>query len=293
MDLNLLVIFAKVTENRSFTKAAQVLGIEKSTVSSKVSQLEKHLGVRLLNRTTRQVTLTEAGEGYYQYCRQIVESAREAEHYAETLTSEPQGILRISVSLDFGQLLVRQLIKPFMKAYPDLRIDLVAIDREVDLVEERFDLALRVGPGMLKDSSLIAKKLFAIKMGLFASPDFVHEHGSPQSSADLSQYPFIIFSKAQEPIFQFGSEFGAMLTQAAGGKLKINDILTCREAAIAGAGIAVLPMDIVQQEIHDNKLQHLLPQCELPSMALFAVYPSRQWMPSKLKVFLEFLEQWK
>jgi len=293
MDLNLLQIFARVAENQSFTKAAHELGIEKSTVSSKVSQLEKHLGVRLLNRTTRLVTLTEAGEGYYQYCRQIVDSAREAEQYAETLTSEPQGVLRLSVSMDFGQLLVQQLIKPFMKAYPELKIDLCVIDREVDLIAERYDLALRIGPGILKDSSLVGKKLFDIQMGMFASPEFLNEYGEPGSSNVLHNYPFIIFNKDQESVFNFTSEFASSLSENTSGSLKINDVLSCKEAAVAGLGIAILPVDIVRQEIKSNRLKHLLSELKLPSPALFAVYPSRQWVPSKLKVFLEFLQAWK
>lgn len=293
MDLNLLLIFARVAENQSFTGAARELGIEKSTVSSKISQLEKHLGVRLLNRTTRLVTMTEAGEGYYQYCRQIVDNAREAEHFAETLTSEPHGILRVSVPLDFGQLLVRQLIKPFMQAYPELKIDLCVLDREVDLIAERYDLALRIGPGSLKDSSLVGKKLFDISMGLFASPAFLNEQGVPESSQALADYPFIIFTKEQDPVFHFTSEFASTLANSVSGNLKINDVLTCKEAAIAGLGIAILPVDITHQETKSNQLIPVLPGFELPSPALFAVYPSRQWAPSKLKVFLEFLQTWK
>jgi len=293
MDLNQLLVFAKVAENQSFTKAAVELGMEKSTVSTKVSQLEKRLGARLLNRTTRQVTLTEAGQGYYQYCRQIVDSASEADHFVETFTLEPQGVLRISVSLDFGQLLVRQLIKPFMQAYPNVKIDLCVIDREVDLIAERFDLALRIGPGSLKDSNLVGKKLFDIQMGLFASPEFLNEHGEPRDLSDLQNYPFIFFSKEQEPIFKFEQFLVSDSFEDLNGNLKINDILTCREAALAGLGITILPVEIARQEVAANKLRRIVPQSSLPLMALFAVYPSRQWTPSKLKVFLQFLEKWK
>lgn len=292
-DLNQLLIFAKVAENQSFTKSALELGIEKSTVSSKISQLEKRLGVRLLNRTTRLVTLTEAGAGYYQYCRQIVESAEEADHYAETLTLEPQGILRVSVPLDFGQLLVQQFIKSFMQAHPNLKIDWVVTDREVDLIGERYDLALRIGPGALKDSSLIGKKLFDIKMGLFASAAFVKEQGEPTSVTELSDYPFIFFSTEQGSAFKFTPDFNAWLPEHISGNLKINDILTCREAAVAGLGISILPVDIIQKELKSHRLKQILPNYKLPSMALFAVYPSRQWTPSKVKVFLQCIEAWK
>lgn len=293
MDLNQLLVFAKVAENQSFTKAARELGMEKSTVSSKVSQLEKRLGARLLNRTTRLVTLTEAGEGYFQYCRRIVESAREADHYVQTFTSQPQGVLRVSVSLDFGQLLVRQLIKPFMQAYPDLKIDLCVIDREVDLIAERFDLALRIGPGILRDSNLVGKKLFDIQMGLFASPGLLVEHGEPNDLSDLQNYPFIFFSKQQEPVFKQDATFIPEELEQLNGNLKINDILTCKEAALSGLGICILPVDIVRREVATKKLKRLLSGCSLPLMTLFAVYPSRHWMPSKLKVFLEYLEKWK
>ena len=292
MDLNQLLIFAKVAEHQSFTQASKELGIEKSTVSSKVSQLEKKLGIRLLNRTTRLVTLTEAGEGYYQYCKQIVEMANEAESFADTLTSEPHGVLRMSVPMDFGQLLVRQLIKPFMSAYPELKIDLYVIDREVDLIAERFDIALRIGPGTLKDSSLIGKKLFDIRMGLFASPEYIKEHGEPASADELSNYPFIIFTKEQLPIFKYSKAFAPSLSETTTGHLKINDVVTCKEAALAGLGIAILPVAIVEHEVTTGKLTQLLPDYKLESPALFAVYPSRQWAPSKLKVFLQHVESW-
>lgn len=293
LDLNQLLIFAKVVENQSFTKAAEQLGMEKSTISSKITQLEQRLGARLLNRTTRLVTLTEAGEGYYQYCRQIVESAREADHYAETLTSEPHGVLRISVSLDFGQLLIRQLIKPFMHAYPGLKIDLCVIDREVDLIAERYDLALRIGPGTLKDSSLVGRKLFDIPMGLFVSPEFLSEYGEPHTLADLEHYPFIFFHKDIDPGFKFPSVLIMENFSASTGSIKINEMLMCKEAALAGLGVSILPVDVAHNEIISNKLKRILPDCNLPSMALFAVYPSRHWMPSKLKVFLEFLDKWQ
>jgi len=291
MDLNQLVIFAKVAENQSFTKAAQELGLEKSTVSNKVSLLEKRLGVRLLNRTTRLVTLTEAGEGYYQYCHQLTETAQEADYYAETLTNEPQGVLRVSVSLDFGMLLIRELIKPFMQEYPKLKIDLFVIDREVDLIAERYDIALRIGPGQLKDSSLIGKKLFNVKMGLFVSPQFLREHSEPKVPDDLQKTPFVIFTKQQESVFKFASGFMPDDIQAT-GNLKINDMLISREAALSGLGIAIMPLLLVKDEVKQNKLKQILPEYELPIMTMFAVYPSRQWLPSKLTVFLEYLEKW-
>jgi len=292
MDVNQLVIFAKVAEGKSFTKAAIELGIEKSTVSSKISSLEKRLGLRLLNRTTRLVTLTEAGEGYYQYCRHIVETVWEASHYAQTLSNEPTGVLRISVSLDYGQLLIRQFLNSFMRTYPNLKIDLYVTDREVNLIEERYDVALRAAPGVLQDSSLIGRKLFDVQMGIFASPAFVDEYGEPETLNDLSNFPFIVFTKKQESIFEYSPGFVPDVLQIS-GNIKINDLLSCKEAALSSLGITILPIDSVCNELETGKLKRLLPEFQLPVMALFVVYPSRQWMSSKLKVFLQHLDQWK
>ena len=293
MDLNQLMVFAKVAEKQSFTKAALELGMEKSTVSSKISQLEKRLGIRLLNRTTRLVTLTEAGEGYFQHCRRIVESAREADLFAETLIGEPQGVLRISVPMDFGQLLVKKFIKPFLQAYPKIKIDLSVVDREVDLIAECVDLALRIGPGSLKDSNLVGKKLFDIPMGLFATPALLELYDEPNTLSDIKDIPFIFFSKDQNSVFKFGSLLISEKFDEVKGNLKINDILTCKQAALSGLGISILPVDIVQEEVSLNKLKRIIPDCKLPLLTLFAVYPSRHWIPSKLKVFLELIEKWK
>ena len=181
MDLNQMLIFGKVAENQSFTKASQELGIEKSTVSMKVTQLEDRLGTRLLNRTTRSVTLTEAGEGYYQYCQQVIDTAKEAEHFAETLTTEPQGLLRISAPLDFGQIMVTELLDPFLKQNPKLEIDLILTNDYVDLVRDRIDVVLRPELGTLRDSSLIAKQILKTSLGLYASPDYIKKRGKPET----------------------------------------------------------------------------------------------------------------
>lgn len=292
MDLNQLVIFAKVAENQSFTKAAKILGIEKSTVSSKISLLEKRLGVRLLNRNTRLVSVTEAGEVYYQYCRQVVDAASEAELFAMALSNNPQGILRISAPRDFSQLLVQQLIEPFIRQYREVKIDLAVLDREVDLIAERFDLALRIGKGSLKDSNLVGKKLFDVSMGLYAAPHWLTQQGEASVNKNPLDYPFIIFSKELQGEFVFGEGIVSEELQVK-AQLKINDILACKEAAANGIGIALLPNIIASEEVKLNRLKKISPQFPLPSMALFAVYPSRQWMPAKLKTFLTYLDDWK
>ncbi|NOY71136.1 MAG: LysR family transcriptional regulator [Gammaproteobacteria bacterium] len=292
MDLNQLVIFAKVAENQSFTKAAKILGIEKSTVSNKISLLEKRLGVRLLNRNTRLVSVTEAGDAYYQHCRQVVDAANEAELFAKALNNNPQGVLRISAPQDFSQLLVQQLIEPFIRQYREVKIDLAVLDREVDLIAERFDIALRIGKGSLKDSNLVGKKLFDVPMGLYAAPHWLKQQGEASVNKNPLDYPFIIFSKQLQGKFVFGEGIVPEEFQVK-AQLKINDMLTCKEAAANGLGIALLPNIIADGEVKLNRLKQIALQFPLPSMALFAVYPSRQWMPAKLKMFLKYLDDWE
>jgi DNA-binding transcriptional LysR family regulator len=291
MDLNQLLIFAKVAEYQSFTKAAQELMMEKSTVSTKVSQLEDRLGARLLNRTTRSVTLTEAGEGYYHYCQQIVENVREADHFAETLTTEPQGLLRITAPLDFGHILVRTLVRPFMDEYQKVQLELFLTERQVDLVKERFDVALRIGTSAFQDSSLIAKQILSIHMSFFASPDFLRQYGIPESINELNNYDFIVFAPEKEKILKV--QKGNVVYQfKRNGRFKVNDMLACKEAALSGLGIAALPTRIVQEETNEKRLIPILSDYSLPKATLFAIYPSRQWMPRKLKVFVEYLDTW-
>ena len=290
MDLNQFVIFAKVAKFQSFTKASMDLKIEKSTVSAKISAMEERLGVRLFHRTTRKVSLTEAGEALNHYCKQIVETAQEAELFAATLNNEPQGVLRISLPLDFAQLIVEQLVEPFLKAYPSVKLDISAIDREVDLIAERYDLTLRIGPGVLKDSTLVAKKLFDVKMGFFASPNYLEAWGMPEHLESLEEHRVIVFRKQQDSAFRFDPQFIGNAPSVK-GSLQINDILTCRQAAISNLGIALLPEIICKPQIDRGLLVPVLIHAELPMMALFAVYASRKWIPSKLKVFLQYLEQ--
>jgi DNA-binding transcriptional LysR family regulator len=292
MDLNQMQIFGKVAENQSFTKAAQELGIEKSTVSMKVTQLEERLGARLLNRTTRSVTLTEAGEGYYRYCQQIIDTAKEAEHFAETFTAEPQGLLRISASIDFGQIVVNELIDPLLMKYPKLEIDLNLSNAYVDLVRERIDIALRPTRGTLRDSSLIAKQILQTSLGLYASPAYIKKRGMPETLQQVYEHDFISFSLGDASPLHVTKD-GAQYDFTPKARLHINDVLSCKRAAVSGLGITLLPCRIARQEVKDKQLIPLLADYVFPTITLFAVYTSRQWLPSKVKVFLDYLEGWQ
>ena len=292
MDLNQMLIFGKVAEKQSFTKASLELGIEKSTVSMKVSQLEERLGTRLLNRTTRSVTLTEAGEGYYQYCQQVIDTAKEAEHFAETLSTEPQGLLRIATTIDFGQIFVSSLIDPFLKKHPKVEIDLVLRNPPVDIINERIDLALMPRFGALEDSSLIAKRILDTELGVYASPAYIKMRGKPKAMKDLENHDYIWFpygSMVSIPVTR--NEEKLAIDQKP--RIRINDVLSCKRAAIDGVGFAIIPERIAEQDVKDKRLAPLLTDYTFPTVTLYAMYASRQWIPTKLKAFLEHLETWK
>lgn len=292
MDLNQMLIFGKVAEKQSFTKASEELGMEKSTVSMKISQLEERLGTRLLNRTTRSVTLTEAGEGYYHYCQQVIDTAKEAEHFAETLSSEPQGLLRITSPVDFGQIFVSTLIDPFLKKHPKVQIDLVLRNPPVDIIDERIDIALMPNFGGLQDSSLVARKILETDLGVYASPAYIKRHGKPETIEDIGDHDYIGF--------RYGSKWSIPVTRKNAkyviepkARISINDVLSCKQAARDGLGLAIIPGRIAEQDVKSRKLVQLLTNYSFPTVTLYATYASRQWMPTKLKAFLEHLETWK
>ena len=291
MDLNQMLIFGKVAEKQSFTKASQELGIEKSTVSMKVSQLEERLGTRLLNRTTRSVTLTEAGEGYYQYCRQVIDTAQEAEHFAETLSAEPQGLLRIATPIDFGQIFVSSLIDPFLKKHPKVVVDMVLRSPPIDIIEERIDVALMPRFGALEDSTFIARKILATDLGVYASPAYIKKRGKPKTIKDLEKHDYIYFTygpMTSIPVTRNGENF----TLDHQPRIRINDVLSCKRAATDGMGFTLIPERIAQQDVTDKRLVQLLTDFTFPTVTLYAMYASRHWMPTKLRAFLDHLETW-
>lgn len=287
-----MLIFAKIAQHQSFTKAAKELNMDKSTVSNKLSQLESRLGVRLLNRSTRSVTLTEAGAGYYQYCQNIIETAQEAEQHVATLGNDAVGLLRIAASNEFGEILISKLIPPFMRDNPNINIDMVLSYHNTDLVKDNFDVALRVGvgKGTLEDSSLIAKKILEDEIGFFCSPAYINEHGKLEHVNQINDFDFIHFS--------FVSTDNLILKQGAvdyqvrlKGKFKVNDVLSTKTAALSGLGIAILPNSVATDDVKNGLLLPILSDYTFPAFNVYAVYPSRQWMPAKLKVFLEFLSE--
>ncbi|SDK44833.1 DNA-binding transcriptional regulator, LysR family [Pseudomonas indica] len=282
MGLDDALIFTRVVECHSFTQAAQSLGMQKSTVSRRIALLEERLGVRLLNRTTRKLRLTEVGQAYYDRCRQIMLDFAEAEQAVMQLQQEPSGLLRITAPIEFGQLLLGRVLGEFMRQYPQITAEVELTSRYVDPVEEGVDIAIMVGQP--QDSTLIGRKLFETARRLCASPGYLAAHGTPRTVQDLANHRAILLPHDSPRYWPVQGE--SVPCQRV---LSCNNITFAREAAMAGAGIAGLPLLITEQAVRSGRLVELLPEARLPVGELYAVYPSRRFQAMKVKAFLDFL----
>lgn len=283
--------FVTVSEQGSFTKAADKLQISNQLVSKYVSDLEAHLGVRLFNRTTRSVKLTEAGEQCVQHVRHILEGIQDMENGLKQLDDEAQGLLRINAPVSFSIAQLSPVISLFKKAYPAVNIDLQLNDRQVDVVEEGFDLALRIG--YLKDSSLIAKRIAPIRLALVASPDYVATHGEPThpdqlNPAHLLHYSYMLYDHDKMPLMQSLRRAIKATTPAISSNN--GDVLV--HAAIAGKGYTLQPTFLVGPALKQGKLVALLNEFEPNPMGLYAVYPHRKLMATKLRAFVDFISEY-
>ncbi len=282
MSLDDALIFTRVVEYHSFTQAAQSLGMQKSTVSRRIALLEERLGVRLLNRTTRKLRLTEVGQAYYERCRQIMLDFAEAEQAVMQLQQAPSGLLRITAPIEFGQLFLGRVLGEFMRQYPQISAEVELTSRDVDPLEEGVDIAIQVGQP--RDSTLIARKLFESRRRLCASPAYLAQHGTPRTVQELAGHRALhlpVDSPRHWPLL--GENIACQRV------LACNNITLAREAALAGAGIAALPVMISEAAVQDGELIELLPEARLPTGELYAVYPSRRFQAMKVKAFLDFL----
>jgi len=280
--------FVTVVNEGAFTRAANKLDMSPQLVSKYVSQLEQHLGVRLLNRTTRQIHLTEAGTSYHQRAQQVLHDIDDMESQIGDLQTEARGLLRISAPVSFAIRHMAPLLSEFQKTHPGVGIDLQLNDRKVDVIEEGFDVVLRIGH--LKSSSLIAKRIAPIRMVVCASPAYLKQNGTPQHLEDLQGHRYLRYSyielDASQPLHRWLQNNGQ--NDSNGMTSNNGDVLV--EAAIAGAGIALQPTFISGPAIKEGKLQVILQEYEPETMGLYAVYAHRQLLASKVRSFVDFID---
>jgi len=282
-DLNEMAIFAVVVGSGSFTKAAEKLKLPKSTVSRKVSQLEKRIGVRLINRTTRNLKPTETGKLYYQHCVKMLEQAEEADRVVNNMQSEPSGLLRISTPLSFGTPFFVGAIKKFLDQYPKVDVEIISDDKQIDMLDQEVDIAFRIGP--LSDSSLVARNLGTARLSLCASPAYLAKNGMPKTLNDLNQH--ICLSHPNSP-WTFRTPNGPVDFDPK-SRMISNDMEMLRKMTIEGFGVGAAPQILISEDIREGRLITILPDTPFAERTFYLVYPSRREPPSKVVAFTEFI----
>jgi DNA-binding transcriptional LysR family regulator len=282
-----LAVFAKVVERESFSRAAQDLGVSKSAVSKQISALETRLGARLLNRTTRRLSLTEAGARLYERCRRIITEVEAAEEEAGQLHSRPTGTLRLSAGMSFGHLHLAPAIAAFIDTHPGLNVELALNDRVVDLVEEGYDLALRIGK--LETSTLIQRRLTTIRLLTVAAPQYIGRRGEPRHPSELSDHDCISYSYVRAGgAWSFTIPDGPARVKI-NPRVQINNGDAIAQVVEAGAGISQLPSFIAFDGLRRGRLKTVLGAFEPTALGLYAVYPQSRNLSVKVRIFIDFL----
>ena len=286
-DLNEALIFATVVEAGSMTAAAERLGMQKSTISRKMSAMEERIGVRLLHRSTRKLTLTDIGEGHYQRCRCIVEAFEEAENILQHHREEPSGHLNIVAPIEAGQMVLARFIGEFAQKWPKVSINVELSNRKVDFYEDNIDLALQITPP--NDPDLVCRKVWTTELLLVSSPEYLKGRviNHPSDLEGLNTIRF--FPAIDASTGWILSKEGEVYEHIGQGGLVFNNITAIREAVIVGAGIALLPSMILEDALQSGKLVQLFPDWTMPVRHVHAIYPPRRLMPLALRTLLEEL----
>ncbi|QNA87292.1 LysR family transcriptional regulator [Massilia sp. Dwa41.01b] len=286
MKLDAMALFAQVAASGSFTAAAAAVGLPKSTVSARVAELEAALGMRLLHRTTRRLSLTAAGQVYLSHCRAMLEAANAADAAISRLRDEPGGHLRLTAPEASGILLLPPLLAAFHARHPVVTVECVITDSHLDLVAERIDLALRTG--QLGDSSFVSRRVGTIRRVLVAAPGYLSAHGMPAHPLELDRHRLLLHGVL--PQWPLHSEGKVITVNAAHAPLRANNLNTLRGLALAGAGIALLPWFMVREALADGSLALVLPEHRPTDNSYYAVYPGRSHRPAALSALLDFID---
>jgi DNA-binding transcriptional LysR family regulator len=287
MDYNDVPLFIRVVENGSFTKAAEALGVQKSSVSRSLGRLEDELGVRLLQRTTRQLALTDAGQAFYERVRSALSGLDEAAATVRDLGSKPRGVIRMTAPSDTDAFGIAESIAEFVRRYPDVRVELMLTGRVVDLVAEGFDLALRAGP--LIDSSLITRSIGTTDLVLLAAPAYLKRRGRPQSLSDLAKHDCVLFRGRN------GSALWTLLGPSGShdvevkGQISSDQMSFALRACVAGAGIGLIPPALAREAVQRKELEVVLPGYHVAGTPLHLVLPSSTFIPARVALLRDHL----
>lgn len=289
-DLSRIRAFVQVFDAGGFSAAARQHGRSKALLSKYVTDLEDYLGVRLMNRTTRKLSLTEAGEAYYREASQLLQQLDDLDASISDQTTAPRGLLRVSAPRNFGERTLAPAIFAYMIKYPAVSLDLRLEDRYVDLVDEGVDVALRIST--LQDSSLIARKIADMRLVIAASPDFLRKHGVPESAEALRTLPCVVDTNLQGQANWRFVEAGRTVSVHVSGPVRVNSPLAAMDAAIAGLGFAALPSYLADPAIAQGKLMAVLQNSVPDGQTLQAVYPHRRHLAGKVRALIDHLVEW-
>ena len=291
LDLNDLRVFEKVASLRSFSAASRALGLPKSNVSRSVARLEAELGTRLLQRTTREVVLTEPGELLRARCVSILAQVGETVDNVGNLRAMPRGHMKITAGIGFGVNVLSELLPQFLERYADVDVSLELTSRPVDLVAEGVDVALRIGP--MPDSQLVAKRLGTMRRYLCASPAYLNRRGAPQTLDDLRDHDIVEMPGAdgRPRVWAFTSESGGTVRIEIRPRLNVNEAMTIHRLVLNGAGLGVLSGYLCAPGIEAGHLVRLFPGWTLPELEVSAVFPSNRELSPNVRAFVDFLKQ--
>lgn len=285
-----IAVFVQVVNSGSFTNAAARLSLSKSVVSKYVTRLEERLGVRLLNRTTRRLSLTEAGRTFYERSERGLQEISEAETEVSRLQDKPRGKLRINAPMSFGVLHVAPAIPEFLQRYPELSVDITFDDRKIDVIEGGFDVSVRISE--LADSSLVARRLGPCRHVVVASPAYLERYGVPGTPGELERHNVVTY-QYQESAHEW--EFRLPGTKPmfvrVNGSVQMNNSLALREALLNGAGITRIPTFVVGSDIQAGRLQPILSNYALPEVSICAVFAQRRHLSPKIRAFVDFMAE--
>ncbi|SHM20685.1 LysR family transcriptional regulator [Rhodanobacter sp. OK091] len=289
INLNRLAVFVALVRAGSFTAAAEQLGLTKAMVSQHLAKLERELGVTLLLRSTRRMSLTEAGTRFHADCVRLLADAEAAIERVGSNRDTPSGTLRLTTSTDYGMAVVAPALASFCQLHPQVQVDLAIGDRISDLIAERFDLAIRLG--WLRDSSMHATRLGSFRQLVVAAPAYLSVHGTPRRPEDLAAHGWIAMSVLATPLrWTFVSGSGHRRSVRMRQVAQANNAAAVRAMVLAGAGVAVLPDYLAEEDIRSGRLVVLLAQYRLPQGGIHAVYPGKQ-PPAKVRSFIDHLRE--
>ncbi|WIG96763.1 LysR family transcriptional regulator [Myxococcus sp. SDU36] len=287
--LDEIFAFMAVVDAGSFVGGGRAIGLTRSAAGKALARLESRLGVRLLNRTTRHVSLTDDGRVFHEHCQQVLAALDEAEASVGDRTGTPRGVLRITVPDAFGRLHVLPVLKKYLQTWPDVQVEVSFTDRVADIIEEGYDLAVRINVTST-DTRLVSRLVAQHRVFVCAAPSYLAARGEPQTLEELATHDCLLFSsRSRRQRWRLRPKGGAYVTVEGRSRLRLDSGEALRDAAVAGLGIAFLPAFLVGEDLARGRLKALLPSCETEVVRIMAFYPSKRHLPAKVRRFIDLL----